>query len=280
APPLGVGGSPSLVPPPDLAPPLWGSPSLSGPAHLEGQRGGPVQQLDPDLLHRRPRSPPPPWPLPPPCLAPAGTPCPLPHGTTTLAFRLAQGVVAAADTRSSCGTYVACPASRKVLPVHARLLDGREPGVAEAAALLAGGLRAQRGRGLCVAVALCGWDRTGPGLWYVYSDGTRLPLDVVAVGSGSPYAYGLLDGAYRPDMPPAAAYALARRAVAHATRRDAYSGGCVDVFHVRQSGWVWVSHSDVGDLYQYKPAWTSTNGRSIIPLHGPGSTSIKQFKPV
>uniref|UniRef100_A0A8C3SLS2 proteasome endopeptidase complex n=1 Tax=Chelydra serpentina TaxID=8475 RepID=A0A8C3SLS2_CHESE len=166
-------------------------------------------------------------------------------------------------------------ASRKVLPVHARLLattsgtsadcaawlralrcqlalrrqaDGREPGVAEAAALLAGGLRALRGRGLCVAVALCGWDRAGPGLWYVYSDGTRLPLDVVAVGSGSPYAYGLLDGAYRPDMPPAAAYALARHAVAHAARRDAYSGGCVDVFHVRQSGWVWVSRGDVGDI--------------------------------
>ncbi|XP_005290230.3 proteasome subunit beta type-11 [Chrysemys picta bellii] len=258
-----------------------------------------------DLLHRRPRSPPPPWPLPPPCLAPAGTPCPLPHGTTTLAFRLAQGVVAAADTRSSCGTYVACPASRKVLPVHARLLattsgtsadcatwlralrcqlalrrqeDGREPGVAEAAALLAGGLRAQRGRGLCVAVALCGWDRTGPGLWYVYSDGTRLPLDVVAVGSGSPYAYGLLDGAYRPDMPPAAAYALARRAVAHATRRDAYSGGCVDVFHVRQSGWVWVSHSDVGELGGLAWALGPTEEEEEEE-EGAEQTSVDQYKP-
>ncbi|XP_067389216.1 proteasome subunit beta type-11 [Emydura macquarii macquarii] len=229
-----------------------------------------------DLLRSRPRSPPPPWPLPPsPQMGPPGPPCPLPHGTTTLAFRLANGVVAAADTRSSCGAYVACPASRKVLPVHARLLattsgtsadcatwlralrcqlalrhqvDGREPGVAEAAALLAGGLRARRGHGLCVAVALCGWDRAGPGLWYVYSDGTRLPLDLVAVGSGSPYAYGLLDGAYRRDLAPAAAYALARRAVAHAARRDAYSGGAVDVFHVRRSGWVWVSHDDVGEV--------------------------------
>uniref|UniRef100_A0A8C8RS24 proteasome endopeptidase complex n=1 Tax=Pelusios castaneus TaxID=367368 RepID=A0A8C8RS24_9SAUR len=135
-----------------------------------------------------------------------------------------------------------------MLPLPSLPLHGREPGVAEAAAMLAGSLRARRGQGLCVAVALCGWDRAGPGLWYVYSDGTRLPLDVVAVGSGSPYAYGLLDGAYRPDMAPAAAYALARRAVAHAARRDAYSGGAVDVFHVRQSGWVWVSHGDVGEV--------------------------------
>ncbi|KAM5235509.1 proteasome subunit beta type-11 [Ctenodactylus gundi] len=200
----------------------------------------------------------------------------LAHGTTTLAFRCRHGVVAAADTRSSCGAYVACPASLKVVPVHRHLLattsgtsadcaawlralrrelrlralrDGRLPGVAGAAKLLAAMLARYRGLGLCVATLLCGWDRAGPALFYVYSDGTRLQGDVFSVGSGYPYAYGVLDRGYRYDMTVREAYDLARRAVAHATRRDAYSGGSVDLFHVRASGWEYVSRADACVLY-------------------------------
>ncbi|XP_075388427.1 proteasome subunit beta type-11 [Tenrec ecaudatus] len=200
----------------------------------------------------------------------------LAHGTTTLAFRFRHGVIAAADTRSSCGGYVACPASRKVIPVHQHLLgttsgtsadcatwyrvlgrelrlralrEGRLPSVAGAAKLLSTLMARYRGLDLCVATALCGWDRSGPALFYVYSDGTRLQGDIFSVGSGSPYAYGVLDSGYRYDMTSPEAYALARRAVAHATRRDAYSGGSVDLFHVRESGWACVSRGDACVLY-------------------------------
>ncbi|KAM9090287.1 proteasome subunit beta type-11 [Megaptera novaeangliae] len=200
----------------------------------------------------------------------------LAHGTTTLAFRFRHGVIAAADTRSSCGDYVACPASRKVIPVHRHLLgttsgtsadcvtwyrvlrrelrlrelrEGQLPSVAGAARLLSVMMSRYRGLDLCVATALCGWDRSGPALFYVYSDGTCLQGDIFSVGSGSPYAYGVLDGGYRYDMSTQEAYALARRAVAHATHRDAYSGGSVDLFHVRESGWEYVSRNDAWVLY-------------------------------
>ena len=33
----------------------------------------------------------------------------------------------------------------------------------------------------------------GPGLYYVDSDGTRMTNDMFSVGSGSTYAYGVLD---------------------------------------------------------------------------------------
>ena len=33
----------------------------------------------------------------------------------------------------------------------------------------------------------------GPGLYYVDSDGTRLTNELFSVGSGSTYAYGVLD---------------------------------------------------------------------------------------
>jgi len=67
----------------------------------------------------------------------------------------------------------------------------------------------------------------GPGLYYVDSDGTRLTNDIFSVGSGSPYAYGILDSGYKLDMADDEAYDLARKAIYHATHRDAYSGGIV-----------------------------------------------------
>ncbi|XP_038165507.1 proteasome subunit beta type-11 [Arvicola amphibius] len=200
----------------------------------------------------------------------------LAHGTTTLAFRFRHGVIAAADTRSSCGSYVACPASRKVIPVHQHLLgttsgtsadcvtwyrvlqrelrlrelrEGQLPSVAGTAKLLSAMMSRYRGLDLCVATALCGWDHSGPALFYVYSDGTCLQGDIFSVGSGSPYAYGVLDRSYHYDMTIQEAYTLARCAVAHATHRDAYSGGSVDLFHVQESGWEYVSRSDAYVLY-------------------------------
>ncbi len=44
------------------------------------------------------------------------------------------------------------------------------------------------------------------------------------MGSGSTYAYGILDTGYRFDLSDEEAYELGRRAIYHATHRDAYSG--------------------------------------------------------
>jgi len=68
----------------------------------------------------------------------------------------------------------------------------------------------------------------GPGLYYVDSDGTRLTNDMFSVGSGSTYAYGVLDSGVRYNMTPKEAYDVAQRAIYHATHRDAYSGGVVN----------------------------------------------------
>jgi 20S proteasome subunit beta 5 len=47
---------------------------------------------------------------------------------------------------------------------------------------------------------VAGWDKSGPQLFYVDSDGTRLKGDIFSVGSGSTWAYGILDEGYRFDM--------------------------------------------------------------------------------
>ena len=68
----------------------------------------------------------------------------------------------------------------------------------------------------------------GPGIYYVDSDGMRLTNDMFSVGSGSTYAYGVLDSGYRWDLGEDEARELGRRAIFHATHRDAYSGGVVN----------------------------------------------------
>lgn len=48
-----------------------------------------------------------------------------------------------------------------------------------------------------------------------------------SVGSGSIYAFGVLDSGYKWDLTDEEAQKLGQRAIFHATHRDAYSGGIV-----------------------------------------------------
>lgn len=67
----------------------------------------------------------------------------------------------------------------------------------------------------------------GPRVFYVDSDGSRIEGSVFSVGSGSTFAYGVLDNGYDPSMSVGEAVELGRRAIVHATHRDAMSGGLV-----------------------------------------------------
>lgn len=82
--------------------------------------------------------------------------------------------------------------------------------------------------GLSMGTMIVGWDKKGPGLYYVDNDGTRLLGDMFSVGSGATFAYGILDSGHRSDLTDEQAYDLGRRAIYHATHRDAGSGGVVN----------------------------------------------------
>lgn len=47
---------------------------------------------------------------------------------------------------------------------------------------------------------LGGFDNTGGNLFYIDNDGTRIKGTYFSVGSGSTYAYGVLDNEYRWDL--------------------------------------------------------------------------------
>merc|ERR1711976_426572 len=202
------------------------------------------------------------------------------HGTTTLAFRFQGGVIVCVDSRASMGSYIGSGTVKKIIEINPFLLGTMAGGaadcqfwervlarqcrieelrnkerisVAAASKLLANMVYGYKGMGLSMGTMICGWDKKGPGLYYVDSDGTRLTNLMFSVGSGSTYAYGVLDSGYKWDLSVEDAYALGQRAIYHATHRDAYSGGVVNMYHMKETGWIKVSSNDVGELhYKYK----------------------------
>lgn len=202
------------------------------------------------------------------------------HGTTTLAFKFKHGVIVAVDSRATAGQWIASQTVKKVIEINPYLLGTMAGGaadcsywervlarqcriyelrnkerisVAAASKLLANIVYNYKGMGLSMGTMICGWDKKGPGLYYVDSDGTRLTNYMFSVGSGSTYAYGVLDSGYKYDLAVEEAYDLGRRAIYHATHRDAYSGGVVNLYHMKETGWVKISQDDVCELhYKYK----------------------------
>ncbi|XP_044056046.1 proteasome subunit beta type-5-like [Siniperca chuatsi] len=285
-------------------------------------------------------------------------PFPMSHGTTTLAFMFQGGVLAAADTRSSCSGLVACPASQKIVPIHSHLVGttsgtsadcalwkrilarelrlyqlrhGRRLSTSGAAKLLSHMLHPFKGTELCVAATLCGWDGgevddhggakidlsgriettknqktdlgksadtsldktslakiksqnsssaiggqqcfarkkvsfSGPSLYYVCSDGTRLQGTLFSVGSGSPYAYSILDQGVQWGLTVDEATSIAREAVYRATHRDAYSGNCVDIYHISSKGWTRRSREDLKEEYYREKERQERRGRQDVTL--------------
>lgn len=215
-------------------------------------------------------------------------------GTTTLGFMFKGGVLISVDSRSTQGPYIASQSVQKVIEINPFLLgtmaggaadcsfwerdlgtrcrmyelrNGERISVAAASKMLHNTLYYYRGYGLVCGTMIAGWDKTGPKLFYVDSDGTRLQakkdMPRFSVGSGSTYAYGVLDSGYRWDLTDEEAVDLGQRAIYHATHRDAYSGGTNNVYLVKENGWKKMASLDVMELHEkYK------NEGSIAPPRG------------
>ncbi|KAI4483889.1 hypothetical protein M0802_013227 [Mischocyttarus mexicanus] len=202
------------------------------------------------------------------------------HGTTTLGFQFQGGIILAVDSRATGGQFIGSQSVKKVIQIndyHLATMAGgaadcvywdrvlakqcrmyelrnRERiSIAAASKLLSNMVYNYKGMGLSMGMMLAGWDKRGPGMYYIDSEGTRTPGKVFSVGSGSIYAFGVLDSGYHWDLTDMDAYELGRRAIYHATHRDAYSGGTVRVYHIKSTGWVHISDEDCKDLhYMYQ----------------------------
>ena len=206
------------------------------------------------------------------------------HGTTTLSFAFQGGIIAAVDSRASMGQFVGSKTTQKVLPVSSHILgtmaggaadcqhwirklkseallhelteDGRRMSVSRASRVLSNYMYALRGYDLSVGTMIMGYDDLAlydeselppPCIYYVDNTGLRIQGDMFAVGSGSTFALGILDSeTERYYLSANDAIALGIKAIRHATFRDAYSGGYINVFLITpKDGWKKVYTEDI-----------------------------------
>ncbi|EHY66649.1 20S proteasome subunit beta 5 [Nematocida ausubeli] len=200
----------------------------------------------------------------------------LDKGTTTASFITKDGIVVAVDSRATSGSYIASQTVNKVIQVNKYLLGtmaggaadcfyweramgdyamkhelkyGERIPVAGAAKYLSATLNAYKGRGLSIGSMVCGWGSTGPAIYYVDDSGNCINGKLFSVGSGSLFAYGILNPGYSYEMEKEDAIELARRAIFHAGHSDAYSGGTVNIYFIDENGWTKIDSQDVSCLY-------------------------------
>jgi proteasome beta subunit len=107
---------------------------------------------------------------------------------------------------------------------------GREMTVGAAASLLSNVLNQNRYYPYYVQLLVGGFDVNGPSVYSVDAmGGASKESDIVSTGSGSPFAYGVLEDRFEEDMDEETAKSLAIRALRAAIRRDSASGESMSI---------------------------------------------------
>ncbi|HDR74292.1 MAG TPA: archaeal proteasome endopeptidase complex subunit beta [Methanoculleus sp.] len=190
----------------------------------------------------------------------------LPHeimkGTTTIGIVFNGGVVLATEKRATMGNLVASKTAKKVYKIAPRIGMTIAGGVGDAqqlariiqveaslyeirraklmsvgavSTLLSNYLNQNRYYPYYVQLLVGGVDDRGPSVYSVDAlGGASREDDIVATGSGSPIAYGLLEDGYRPGMSEEEAVDLAVRSLRSAMRRDVGSGENINVVVITQ----------------------------------------------
>jgi len=178
-------------------------------------------------------------------------------GTTTIGLVFSEGVILATEKRATMGYMIASKKAKKVYQVAdrigmttaggvgdaqqlARILTvecnlyqirrSRPISVGAASTLLSNYINQNRYFPYYVQLLVGGVDEHGPSVYSVDAmGGSTKEEEIVATGSGSPMAYGVLEDRFKLRMKEEEAVDLAIRALKAAMKRDAGSGEGVHV---------------------------------------------------
>ena len=185
-------------------------------------------------------------------------------GTTTIGVVCKDGVILSSDTRVTMGFFVAHKKGKKIyqiddhlamtisgsvadaqrtveiLKVNARLYklnNGRPIPISSAARLIANLFFSARLAPLIAQVLVGGVDDTGPHVFSLDPFGSLTEEKYVAIGSGSPIAYGVLEDKYKEGAKIKEILSVVVRAVDSAMKRDTASGDSFDVAVINEQGY-------------------------------------------
>ena len=176
-----------------------------------------------------------------------------------------DGVILGTDTRATMGNYVASKRAKKVykitdnlamtiaggvavaqrvveiLKINSRLYElekNRTIPVKSAARLVANLLFSNRevGNPLPMQALVGGFDDSGPHVFNLDPYGSLTEENMVSTGSGSPFAYGVLESQYKEDSTVDEMLPIVVKAVDSAMKRDVASGDSFDMAVIDGSG--------------------------------------------
>jgi proteasome beta subunit len=186
-------------------------------------------------------------------------------GTTTVGVVCSDGVILGTDTRATMGNYIASKNAKKVyqitdtlamtiaggvavaqrvveiLKVNASLFElekNRPMPVASASRLVQTLLFSNRevGAPLPLQALIGGYDETGPHVYNLDPYGSLTEEKMVSTGSGSPYAYGVLEAQFKEDNTVEEMLKIVIMAIDSAMKRDVASGDNFDVAVINEDG--------------------------------------------
>lgn len=194
-------------------------------------------------------------------------------GTTTIGIVFADGVILATEKRATMGLMIASKKAKKVYQVADRIGMTTAGGVGDAqqlarilnvecnlyqirrsrpitvgatATLLSNYLNQNRYFPYYVQLLVGGVDEKGPSVYSVDAmGGATKEEEIVATGSGSPMAYGVLEDRFRPDMTEEQAIEIAVRGLKSAMKRDAGSGEGIHVVAITKDKFQTLSEDSI-----------------------------------
>ncbi|MEM2110544.1 MAG: proteasome subunit beta [Candidatus Bathyarchaeia archaeon] len=207
-------------------------------------------------------------------------------GTTTVSFKCVNGVIMATDTRATMlPSFVAHKRVKKVyeisrnigmtiagVPAEAiNLLDilrananiyqlqrKRIVPVRTIASLASLVLFSHRIYPYGVQIIIGGYDATGYHLYSLDPFGSAIEDDMIATGSGSPIAYGILEAEFNKEMSLKQGLALASKAIRGAIKRDVYTGDSFDIVTIsEEKGYVELTEEEKEKLLGKESAFGS-----------------------
>jgi proteasome beta subunit len=187
------------------------------------------------------------------------------RGTTTVGVVCNDGVILGTDTRATMGNFIASKNAKKVyqitnhlamtiaggvavaqkvveiLKVNATLYElekNRNMPVQSAARLVQTLLFSNRevGAPLPMQAIIGGYDETGPHVYNLDPYGSLTEETMVSTGSGSPYAYGVLESQFKEDKATDEMLNVVVKAVDSAMKRDVASGDSFDIAIINEEG--------------------------------------------
>ena len=194
------------------------------------------------------------------------------EGTTTVGITCSDGVVFASERRASMGNLVAHKVAEKIFKIDDnigatiagsvagaqklmkimraevslyKLRNGEEMSINAATNVTSNILGANPAY---VQILIGGYDSNGASIYSLDAAGGAIKDTFISTGSGSTFAYGVLEDRFHEDITTSEGVELALRSIKSATERDVYSGNGFLVATVTSDGFKMFSPEEVNDI--------------------------------